>query len=34
LRAAALEAPEQVDVPALARTITVFRPDTPVNWSF
>lgn len=34
LRAAALEAPEQVEVPALSKTITVFRPDTPVNWSF
>jgi dihydroorotase len=38
LRAAALEAPEVVEVPALApglsRTITVFRPDTPVGWSF
>jgi dihydroorotase len=38
LRAAALEAPESVDVPGLApgptKTITVFRPDTPVDWSF
>ena len=34
LRATALDAPEQVEVPALSRTITVFRPDTPVNWSF
>ncbi|MDP1751572.1 MAG: dihydroorotase [Reyranella sp.] len=38
LRAAALDAPESVDVPGLAaglaKTITVFRPDTPVGWSF
>ena len=38
LRAATLEAPESVDVPGLAvgliKTITVFRPDTPVGWSF
>lgn len=34
LRAAELDAPEIVEVPALDRTITVFRPDTPVGWSF
>jgi dihydroorotase len=34
LRAAALEAPEIVEVPGLSKTITVFRPDTPVGWSF
>jgi dihydroorotase len=38
LRAATLDAPESVDVPGLApglvKTITVFRPDTPVGWSF
>ena len=38
LRAAALDAPDSVDVPGLApglaKTITVFRPDTPVDWSF
>ena len=34
LKAAALDAPETVDVPRLSQTITVFRPDTPVGWSF
>ena len=38
LRAAALDAPESVEVPGLAaglvKTIVVFRPDTPVGWSF
>jgi dihydroorotase len=34
LRAADLEAPEIVEVPGLSKTITVFRPDTPVGWSF
>ncbi|MDP1962263.1 MAG: dihydroorotase [Reyranella sp.] len=34
LRAAALDAPESIEVPTLAKTITVFRPDTPVGWSF
>lgn len=38
LRAANLDAPESVEVPGLAaglvKTITVFRPDTPVGWSF
>ena len=38
LRAVALEAPETVELPGLspglAKTITVFRPDTPVGWSF
>ncbi|MDI1283109.1 MAG: dihydroorotase [Reyranella sp.] len=38
LRAAALDVPESVEVPGLApgliKTITVFRPDTPVDWSF
>jgi dihydroorotase len=34
LRAAALEAPESVDVPGLAKNIVVFCPDTPVGWSF
>ena len=34
LRAASLDAPERIDVPGLAKTVTVFRPDTPVGWSF
>ncbi len=34
LRAADLVAPEVVEVPALSKTLTVFRPDTPVGWSF
>ena len=34
LRAEALVAPESVDVPGMQKTIVVFRPDTPVGWSF
>ena len=34
LRAAPLDVPETVEVPGLSKTITVFRPDTPVDWSF
>jgi dihydroorotase len=34
LRAAPLDVPETVEVPGLSKTITVFRPDTPVGWSF
>lgn len=34
LRAQALDAPESVDVPGMEKTIVVFRPDTPVGWSF
>ena len=34
LKAQPLEAPERLDVPGSNKTITVFRPDTPVGWSF
>ena len=34
LRAETLDAPESVDVPGMEKTIVVFRPDTPVGWSF
>ena len=34
LRAEALVAPESIDVPGMQKTIVVFRPDTPVGWSF
>jgi len=34
LQARPLEAPEQVEVPDGNKTIVVFRPDTPVCWSF
>ena len=34
LRAQTLDAPESVDVPGMEKTIVVFRPDTPVGWSF
>ena len=29
-----LEAPERIDVPGANKSIVVFRPDTPVDWSF
>jgi len=34
LRAGSLEAPERIDVPGSDRSVVVFRPDTPVGWSF
>lgn len=34
LRAMAPDVPESVEVHGLGKTITVFRPDTPVGWSF
>jgi dihydroorotase len=34
LSARPLEAPEVVDVPGGTKSITVFRPDAPVGWSF
>ena len=34
LRAQTLDAPESDDVPGMEKTIVVFRPDTPVGWSF
>src|ERR1043166_4322987 len=34
LRAGTLDAPEQVEVPGGNKNIVVFRPDTPVGWSF
>jgi dihydroorotase len=34
LKAQPLEAPERIDVPGSNKTIAVFRPDTPVGWSF
>ena len=34
LRAAPLDVPDSVELPGLAKSITVFRPDTPVGWSF
>ena len=32
-RAGSLDAPERIDVPGGNKSIVVFRPDTPVNWS-
>ncbi|MBS0518837.1 MAG: dihydroorotase [Proteobacteria bacterium] len=34
LQARPLEAPERVEVPGMDKNIVVFRPDTPVGWSF
>lgn len=34
LQARPLEAPERVEVPGGNKSIVVFRPDTPVGWSF
>ncbi|WIM11400.1 dihydroorotase [Enhydrobacter sp.] len=34
LQARPLEAPERVEVPGSNKSIVVFRPDTPVGWSF
>jgi dihydroorotase len=34
LKAHPLEAPERIDVPGSNKTVAVFRPDTPVGWSF
>jgi dihydroorotase len=33
LSAGSLDAPERVDVPGSDKSVVVFRPDTPVNWS-
>ena len=29
-----LDAPERIEVPGGNKSIVVFRPDTPVGWSF
>jgi dihydroorotase len=34
LQARPMAAPEQVEVPGGGKSIVVFRPDTPVDWSF
>jgi dihydroorotase len=34
LRAGTLDAPERIDVPGGNKSVVVFRPDTPVEWSF
>ena len=34
LQAKPLEAPERIEVPGGSKSIVVFRPDTPVGWSF
>ncbi len=34
LRAGSLEAPERIDIPGSDKSVVVFRPDTPVGWSF
>ena len=34
LQAKPLEVPEQIEVPGGNKSIVVFRPDTPVGWSF
>jgi len=34
LRAAPLMAPDAIDVPQAGRSVVVFRPDTPVGWTF
>jgi dihydroorotase len=34
LRAAPLDAPDRIDVPGGDKAVVVFKPDTPVNWSF
>ncbi|HZQ00060.1 MAG TPA: dihydroorotase [Reyranella sp.] len=34
LQARPLEAPDKIDVPGGNKSIVVFRPDTPVGWSF
>jgi dihydroorotase len=34
LHAKPFEAPERIEVPGGGKDITVFRPDTPVGWSF
>ena len=34
LQAKPLEAPERIEVPGGNKSIMVFRPDTPVGWSF
>src|SRR5262245_31681706 len=34
LRAKLLEAPERIEVPGGDKSVVVFHPDTPVNWSF
>ena len=32
--AGTLDAPERIDVPGGDKSVVVFRPDTPVEWSF
>ena len=34
LRAAPLEMPERIAIPGMAKDMVVFRPDTPVGWSY
>ena len=34
LRAGTLDTPERIDVPGGDKSVVVFRPDTPVGWSF
>jgi dihydroorotase len=34
LQARPLDAPERIEVPGGNKSIVVFRPDTPVGWSF
>ena len=34
LHAKPMDVPEQVEVPGGNKSIVVFRPDTPVEWSF
>ena len=34
LQAKPLDAPERIEVPGGDKSIVVFRPDTPVGWSF
>ena len=33
LSAGSLDGPERIDVPGSEKSVVVFRPDTPVNWS-
>ena len=33
LRAVPLDAPERIEVPGGGKSVVVFRPDTPVDWS-
>ena len=34
LQAKPLDVPERIEVPGGNKSIVVFRPDTPVGWSF